>query len=72
MLTIIEEASGYCGKCLKQVAVRRIKVRHLLHLIITLLTAGLWLIIWLREINKNHQWHCMRCGTIVYKIMQPI
>jgi len=70
----IEEASGYCGKCLKQSPVRRLKVRHIPHLILTLLT-GLWVIVWVidaRKVRKTSIWRCLKCGAEVYKIMAPI
>jgi len=67
--TLFEEASGYCGKCLKQVPVYRVRVRHLLYLIVTLCTLGVWAIFWLREIRKIHPWICLDCGATVYKIM---
>ena len=70
-----EEASGYCGKCLKQSPVRRVQVRHWPHLVLTLLTAGLWAIIWIldaRKVRKMYNWQCLKCGAQVYKIMAPI
>jgi hypothetical protein len=70
----IEEASGYCGKCLKQSAVRRVRVRHVPHLILTLFT-GLWVIVWVidaRKVKKTSQWRCLKCGAEVYKIMATI
>jgi hypothetical protein len=70
----IEEASGYCGKCLKQSAVRRVRVRHWPHLILTLLT-GLWAIVWIidaRNVRKKYKWRCLKCGADVYRIMAVI
>jgi hypothetical protein len=70
----IEEASGYCGKCLKQSAVRRVRVRHTPHLILTALT-GLWLIVWVIDVRKGKKtstWRCLKCGAEVYKIMAQI
>ncbi|MFA5554379.1 MAG: hypothetical protein WCZ89_08990 [Phycisphaerae bacterium] len=71
MLTRIEESSGYCGQCLAQVSIRRKRVRHWPHLLLTIFT-GVWLIVWIIETRKIHEWHCMRCGKIVYKVMQPL
>ena len=70
----IEEASGYCGRCLKQSAVRRVRVRHISHLILTLFT-GLWVIVWVidaRKVKRKSQWRCLKCGSEVYKIMATI
>lgn len=63
-----EEASGYCGKCLKQVPVGRQGIRHVPHLILTLLT-GLWAFLWIRDARRPRPWICLECGAEVYKIM---
>ena len=67
--TRFEEGSGYCGKCLKQVPVYRVRVKHLPHLILTLCTVGVWAIFWIRQIRRIHHWICLDCGATVYKIM---
>jgi hypothetical protein len=63
-----EEGSGYCGKCLRQVAVGRQRIRHGPHLILTLLT-GLWAVLWIRDARRSRPWKCLDCGATVYKIM---
>ncbi len=63
-----EEASGYCGKCLKQVAVGRQGINHVPHVILTLMT-GFWAIFWVRDARRTREWRCLNCGTTVYKIM---
>jgi len=63
-----QEASGYCGKCLKQVAVGRQGINHRPHLILTLLT-GVWAIFWIRDARRQRNWQCLECGATVYKIM---
>ena len=70
----IVEASGYCGKCYAQVPVRKPAVRHWPHLLLTILTGGLWLIAWLLDIRqaKNYKWRCLKCGKGVYKIMSSV
>ena len=67
--TRFEEGTGYCGKCLKQVAVYRPKIRHVPHLVLTLLT-GFWAIFWIRDARKVREWKCLDCGATVYKIMR--
>jgi len=63
-----EEASGYCGRCLKQVPVRRQRFRHGPHLALTLLT-GFWVIFWIRDTRRPRPWICLECGAEVYNIM---
>lgn len=67
--TRIEEGSGYCGKCLRQVAVQRVRVNHLPHLLLTFLTLGIWSIKWILDSYEVHHWKCLECGATVYKIM---
>lgn len=64
-----EEASGYCINCKKQVLIRRKKTSHLLHLILTLLTAGFWLIVWILAAITTDSWRCSQCGS---KEVSPI
>jgi hypothetical protein len=63
-----EEASGYCGKCLRQTPVGRQGINHLPHLILTLLT-GLWAIVWIYDARRTREWRCLDCGSTVYRIM---
>jgi heterodisulfide reductase subunit C len=64
-----EEATGYCGKCLRQSPVGRQGINHVPHLILTLLTAGLWAIFWIRDARRERPWQCLNCGATVYRIM---
>lgn len=68
-LTTFEEASGYCGKCLKQVPVFRVKILHSRYLLLSLFTAGVGVVLWIRDARKKHEWKCLDCGNTVYKIM---
>lgn len=63
-----EEASGYCGKCLRQVPVGRRGINHVPHAILTLMT-GLWAIFWIRDARRPREWQCLECRSPVYKIM---
>ena len=67
--TRIEEGSGYCGRYLKQVAVHRTRVNHLPHLLLSVVTLGIWLIKWIPAAAEVHHWKCLECGETVYKIM---
>lgn len=59
----VEEKSGFCEACNKQVMVRRKGTNHLLHLILSILTAGFWLIIWVLASVKFGGWRCTQCGS---------
>ena len=41
-----EKKSGMCAQCKKRVVVFRQGTNHILHLILTLITFGLWVIVW--------------------------
>ena len=60
-----QQKSKYCLYCQKQVLVNRPGTNHLLHLILTLVTGGLWLIIWILCSIKIGGWKCCRCGSVV-------
>lgn len=59
------KAVGFCPGC-NQVALLSCPVPfHLLHLICSLLTGGLWLIVWIALIARSRYCRCCRCGARV-------
>jgi hypothetical protein len=58
----LEEAKGYCQTCEKQVLIKRKGTNHLLHLLLTLLTGGFWIIVWILCAIKVDVWRCSQCG----------
>jgi len=58
-----QEATGFCKVCNKQVMVRRRGTNHILHLLLTIFTAGFWLIIWILCSIKIGGWRCTQCGS---------
>lgn len=42
--------------------IRRAGTNHILHLILTVLTLGLWLIPWMFVSVKIGGWRCTQCG----------
>ena len=59
----IQEKSGMCKACGRQVMVRRKGTNHVLHLILTLCTFGFWAIIWILASVKIGGWRCTQCGS---------
>lgn len=57
-----EKSSGFCKNCNSNVMVSRPGTSHLLHLVLTILTAGLWLIVWIGVAVKFGGWRCSVCG----------
>lgn len=58
-----ETSNGYCWNCKKRVAVYRRGTNHVVHLILSIFTCGLWLIIWLLSSIKIGGWKCGECGS---------
>lgn len=56
------EATGFCKACNKQVMIRRKGANNVLHFCLTLLTAGLWLWVWLLCLVRFGGWRCTQCG----------
>lgn len=58
-----EKKGGYCQACNKNVVVFRKGTNHILHLLLTLVTMGLWLIVWFGSSVKFGGWRCTECGS---------
>lgn len=62
-----ETANIYCEECdNRTLHERRIHdVSHLLHLVLTFCTCGLWLFVWMTCIlfPDKDKWRCTDCGT---------
>jgi len=58
----IDEKAGMCATCNKQVMVRRKGTNHLLHLVLSVLTGGFWIIVWILASVKFGGWRCTQCG----------
>lgn len=63
----VKMASKYCKHCDKQVLATGEKPNHILHLLLTLVTAGLWIIPWIIISGKSNlsRYRCSQCGSKV-------
>ncbi len=57
-----QEATGFCKNCKRQVRIQRRGANHILHLLLTIITAGLWIIVWILASIKIGGWRCSQCG----------
>lgn len=58
----VEYSTGFCKNCGKKKKLVRKGTNHILHLILSIITCGFWIIIWiLASIFKDH-WRCDTCG----------
>lgn len=55
--------SGFCSRCKDQRKVGRKGTSHVLHLLLSIVTMGLWLIIWIGTSIKFGGWRCETCGS---------
>ena len=62
-----QKRSGFCKDCDKQVVVFRKGTNHILHLLLSIFTAGLWLIVWIGVAIKFGGWRCTQCGSTQVK-----
>lgn len=58
-----QHKSGFCERCQKQGVVFRKRPNHILHLILSVLTGGIWIIVWLLLSLKVGGWRCAACGS---------
>lgn len=58
----IEHSSKYCPHCKQRVLVVRPGANHIVHLLLTFLTCGLWLIVWILVAIRIGNWSCEQCG----------
>jgi hypothetical protein len=62
-MTEFKESKGYCRTCKKHVLIRRKGTNHLLHLILTILTGGLWIVVWILCSVQIDVWRCSQRGS---------
>lgn len=59
----IEQKQIFCQRCNELVPADYEKVSHILHLLLSVVTGGLWLVVWLwLIIFKGKKATCVRCG----------
>ena len=59
----IRLAKGYCNECGRHVLAVREAPNHPLWFLISVVTLGFGLILWLFTSMKPAVWRCARCGT---------
>lgn len=60
---------GHCEFCEKRVKLERAgSTNHVLHLILSLLTVGLWVPVWLLAIIRPKPWACSVCGSQAVRV----
>lgn len=62
---------AFCPACDHRTAVHRNRPRHLLHLGLSVLSAGVWLPVWVILGLRAEPWRCRRCDTRVNEPVTP-
>lgn len=62
-----ETTGGFCRDCNKNTLFTRAGTSHVLHLIMTIITVGVWLIFWIGSCIKFGGWSCTQCGCTTRK-----
>lgn len=59
-----EMSQKYCSRCEGYVLALRQKPNHILHLLLSIITGGLWLLVWLFVVwgKSTTDWRCAQCG----------
>lgn len=59
------QLSGWCKYCQQQQLMVKPRINHVLHLILTLVTLGVWGIVWigLGLMSALKRYRCSQCGT---------
>jgi hypothetical protein len=58
----LQQATGFCKSCDRQTMIQRPGTNHILHLILSVLTMGFWVVIWILASVKIGGWRCGSCG----------
>lgn len=59
----IDYKQKWCAQCNRNVRAERRGPNHILHLLLTLVTFGVWAIIWLGVSIRVGGWMCPQCGS---------
>ncbi len=59
----MEYRSGFCAVCGAQRKVERPGTNHVLHLLLTIFTCMLWLVVWFLVSVQFGGWRCTFCGS---------
>lgn len=58
-----ERKRGFCKSCSQNRPVSRPSTNHILHLLLSIITCGLWIVVWILTSIKIGGWRCETCGS---------
>ena len=63
LLRAEQEALVFCPNCRQPRNARRKRPNHIVHALLTLATAGLWVVVWLVDAYGCPAWRCTVCRS---------
>lgn len=63
----VEFDQAFCEECNRRVRAERKATNHILHLLLTILTLGLWIPFWSLSSVRIGGWRCPHCGSTKLK-----
>ncbi|MGM0508498.1 MAG: hypothetical protein ACQERZ_04965 [Fusobacteriota bacterium] len=61
----LREKRLYCKKCKEETLCKRKDTNNWIHLILSIITLGLWIPFWIMAVIQFNAWHCSVCGARV-------
>ena len=58
---------GVCDHCKERILIHRRKPFHLLHLLIAMMSFGIWTIVWIGLIIRSKIYLCSQCGSRLHR-----
>jgi outer membrane biosynthesis protein TonB len=71
----LDQASKFCKRCNKPTLHARPGTNHILHLLLTVLTLGFWIPVWVLSSIRIGGWRCQTCGyggSLLAKLALPV
>lgn len=59
----LQYKTGYCRSCDSHRKVERPGAHHILHFLMSVVTGGLWIPIWILSAIRIGGWRCSLCGS---------
>ena len=64
----IQHSQKFCDRCNEYVLAERNGPNHILHLLLSIITGGLWIIVWIMQSVQVGGWKCSKCGSSANKL----
>jgi hypothetical protein len=59
----VEQSQKFCKTCKAKRMVQRKGTNHILHLLLSVVTCGAWIVVWLLACVRIGGWRCSQCGA---------